>query len=35
MSGTRVKDPNIEQKVLLVLLPLRKLQGLKGLCARN
>lgn len=35
VSGTRVKDQILEPKVLLVLLPLRKLQGLKGLCARN
>ena len=34
-SGTGVKGQILEQKVLLVLLPLRKLQGFKGLCARN
>ena len=35
VSGTRVKDQILEPKVLLLLLLLRKLQGLKGLCARN
>ena len=33
VSGARVKDQILEQKMLLVLLPLRKFQGFQELCA--